>query len=73
MTHHATYRGIPLEEIDLDQQSESLLAIGYSETAGSVLKVWLRPIDLESGHWIGVNAAFLKGRVAKQFLERRKR
>lgn len=125
MTHHATYRGVPLEEIGIRSvqwpdeaaayiktrserrpndrdvepewateaatsngaevswappaegsdaiESESLMVIGSSESAGSVLKVWLRPLDLKAGDWIGVNAAFPKARVARQFLERRKK
>lgn len=123
MTHHGTYRGVPLQEIRIRSvqwpdeaaayvrtrserrsndhdiapewateaatsqgaevswapppegsdaiESESLLVIGYSEAAGAVLKVWLRPLDLKAGDWIGANAAFPKARVARQFLERR--
>src|SRR5438067_2320152 len=54
-------------------ESESLVVLGYSGVVGEVLEVWLRPLDLAAGDWIGVNAAFPKKSVAKTFLERRKR
>lgn len=39
--------------------------LGIRRMAEAVLKVWLRPIDLQAGDWIGVNAAFPKGSVAR--------
>ena len=52
-------------------ESESLLVVGHSETAGAVLRVWLRPIDMAAGEWFGVNAAFVKQSLALRFLEGR--
>jgi hypothetical protein len=124
VTHHGTYRGVPLEGIRISSvqwsedaadyirtrskrrsndpdvepewateaatfhgalvswapppegsgaiESESLLVLGYSDTAAAVLRVWLRPIDMQAGDWMGVNAAFVKANIARRFLERRK-
>lgn len=52
-------------------ESESLLVVGFSEMASAVLRVWLRPIDMATGEWFGVNAAFVKQSLAKRFLEGR--
>ena len=52
-------------------ESESLVVLGYSDMVQAVLRVWLRPIDLQAGDWIGVNAAFPKRSVAQRFMERR--
>ena len=52
-------------------ESESLVVLGFSETAGRVLRVWLRPIDMAAGEWLGINAAFVKQRLEKRFLEGR--
>ena len=123
MTHHGTYRGIPLNQLrirsiqwtddaatyvrtrsqrrandrDIEPEwateaalsaraevswappptgsdaieSESLLVIGFSESARAVLKVWLRPLDMDEGDWVGINAAYPKARVAQQYLKRR--
>jgi hypothetical protein len=76
-TEAATLRGAeaswaPPPEGSAAIESESLLVLGYSPTAEAVLKVWLRPIDMQAGDWVGVNAAFAKARLAKGFLERSK-
>lgn len=125
MTHHATYKGVPLEDIFISSiewpdeaamyirtravrrkndrdveptwateaatshgaeaswappldgsdaiESDSLLVLGYSDAVAAVLKIWLRPRDLVSGAWFGVNAAFAKDSIAQRFLERRDR
>lgn len=52
-------------------ESESLLVVGFSEMAGAVLRVWIRPIDMAAGEWFGVNAAFVKQSLAKRFLDGR--
>jgi hypothetical protein len=53
-------------------ESESLLVLGYADMVRAVLKVWLRPAgDVRSGEWLGVNGAFAKKNVEKQFMERR--
>jgi hypothetical protein len=50
------------------EESESLVVLGYSAMADAVLKVWLRPIDIAAGAWIGVNAAFAKQNIARRLL-----
>ena len=50
-------------------ESESLMILGFSESARSVLRVWVRPLDMDRGEWLGVNAAFVKRSVARRLLE----
>lgn len=54
-------------------ESESLLVLGYSRSAAAVLKVWLRPLRIGHGEWVGVNAAFAKAALQRKFLEERSR
>lgn len=37
--------------------SDSLEVIGFSSSAGELLKVWIYPEDLEAGNWLGASAS----------------
>lgn len=37
--------------------SDSLEVIGYSSSAGELLKVWIYPEDLDEGSWLGASAS----------------
>lgn len=37
--------------------SDSLEVIGFSPSAGELLKVWIYPEDLEAGSWLGASAS----------------
>lgn len=39
------------------RESRSLTVVGRSDLAGFIVVVWLIPIELRTGEWIGVNAA----------------
>lgn len=48
-------------------ESRSLAVIGWSKAAGFCLVVWIIPVDLQAGEWIGVNAAKAGRRWIKQY------
>lgn len=44
---------------------------GWSRRAGRVLRVILRPVDLDAGHWTGVTAAPASQKAAEFYWRRR--
>lgn len=42
--------------VGLPGSGQSIKVIGYSETAGRLLKVWLYPRNLQAGEWFGASA-----------------
>ncbi len=53
------------------QESLSLIVIGYSAAAAEILAVWLRPKEMEEGHWYGQNAAKARRQWRRAYMEAR--
>lgn len=118
MTDGPTYRGVPLEDIEIEGvlwtderaehirtrtarydpgetnlepewateavldpfaqlrlpsgESHSLIVIGWSPSAGRVLRVFIHPIDMTAGLWAGGSAAKAKDAVADRYWRERR-
>ena len=48
-------------------EGKSLEVLGFSASAGAVLKVWLQPLGIEAGEWEGVNACFAGRSAVKRY------
>lgn len=55
--------------VELPAKGNSIQVIGFSRSAGALLKVWLYPEEMTSGRWLGASACKANRRDIRRYEE----